>query len=102
MQQLQDVVPVKFVELEGCSLDAFIEILWLELGQLDRFLDVLPLSELAEADFSFISSFHLVEVLWIHAEEYSKHVFCPLNAVQSLFREHFQSAVRDLLILFRI
>ena len=65
-------------------------------------LNVLDLCEVAEPDFSDVGRLQLVVVLWVDAEEATEHVFGPLYAVQCLLREHLESAVWDLVVLFRV
>lgn len=45
---------------------------------------------------------YLFQSFWIEGKYFSENISTPLDAMGNIFREHFQSAMRDLSLLFRI
>ena len=102
MKKLLDVIYKVLIELESSPFQALSEVsgeVFHQLKSLLNTLDDLWVNQFL--DFCFIIN-ELVVVLRHVGENVSKDVQTPLNTMQRLLWEHFQSAMRDFCCVFSI
>jgi hypothetical protein len=68
---------------------------------LQCFLNLHQFLRVLEVWFFFIKYYFIV-ILAFKSKHFPKQILSPFNTVNSFFREHFQCANRNLLVLFRI